>query len=50
MRWPWTQDAETLAQHQEEIDDVKERLDAIEDVLADELAVLQRNGPDGDEA
>lgn len=44
MRWPWEKNAETLAQHEKEIEDVKERLDDVEEVLADELAVLQRNG------
>lgn len=46
MRWPWTTAGETpeASEHKREIAEVKERLDDIEEVLADELAVLQRNG------
>lgn len=49
MRWPWQtakEKAET-EEHGKEIADVTERLNVVEervDVIADELAVLQRNG------
>jgi len=49
MRWPWiiTKEAAKLSEeNKKEIDEVKERLDTIEsiDVIAEELAVLLRNG------
>lgn len=49
MRWPWNAPKEVVRateKNKEEIEQVKERLDVIEsiDVIAEELAVLQRNG------
>lgn len=49
MKWPWTtakEAAQMSEENKHEIEEVKDRLDTIEsiDVIAEELAVLQRNG------
>jgi len=57
MRWPWKSAKETVEaeEHKKEIADVTERLDVVVkdavrltgrvDLIEDELAVYQRNGP-----
>lgn len=49
MKWPWKPQKEVIKAteaNKKEIDKVKNRLDDIEaiDIIAEELAVLQRNG------
>lgn len=49
MKWPWNytqEEKQAIEENQREIENVKTRLDNIEsiDIIAEELAVLQRNG------
>jgi len=49
MKWPWNHSEEQqkdIQENKKEITKVKTRLDKIEsiDIIAEELAVLQRNG------
>ena len=49
MKWPWhytQEEKKAIEENQREIEDVKTRLNTIEsiDIIAEELAVLRRNG------